>query len=562
MKPTTPNPDRPEPGRDSMLRRRVAALASMRILRLTIAQRLAAGFGVLLVLMTAISILDLTVSSRVGDQLQQVVEVNNPKIDLGYRMLDSISQLGLQARTITLLIDPRQLDAEVRTLEAARTAYQQDEARFVELARAGGSAEEGRLIAAIAESSRKTVPLILRSAKEGGEGGNTEATNTLMLDVRPREAVWRQRLLELIRLEEAESHAAYLRARSTHSQGGTLALGVLLASMLLGAGLGIAITASVKRPIEHAIGVAESIADGRLTSAIDASGRDEVARLLAAMAAMQGRLCGIVAEIRATAGSVHLASREMATGNQDLSHRTEMAAASLEQTASAMSELAITVQANAEAAAQADRLAAAAGGQAARCEGAVDSVAATMDDISLDTRNIASITDMIDTIAFQTNILALNAAVEAARAGEHGRGFAVVAEEVRGLARRCSDGARQIRELVNSSTRTVASGSRLAQEARRAMNDVVASVGEVSAVIEAISTSSREQSVGIGQTSQAVSLLEHATQQNAALVEESAAAAESLKDQAQRLAELVAIFEIEEPAVDAPSEAAADPAAA
>jgi methyl-accepting chemotaxis protein len=249
--------------------------------------------------------------------------------------------------------------------------------------------------------------------------------------------------------------------------------------------------------------------------------------------------------VRSVTDSIHTASTEIAAGNQDLSHRTEQAASSLQQTASSMEQLTGTVKHSADAARQANQLASNASSVAQRGGQVVSQVVSTMEDINSASKKIADIIGVIDGIAFQTNILALNAAVEAARAGEQGRGFAVVAGEVRNLAQRSAQAAKEIKSLIGASVEKVESGSKLVQDAGATMNEIVASVRRVSDIIGEISAAASEQNDGISQINAAVGQLDQMTQQNAALVEQSAAAAASLREQAQRLAQVVATFRLQ-----------------
>jgi aerotaxis receptor len=236
------------------------------------------------------------------------------------------------------------------------------------------------------------------------------------------------------------------------------------------------------------------------------------------------------------------ATSEIAQGNNDLSSRTEQAAASVEETASSMEQMTATVKNNADTAMRANQLSGSASDAAAKGGRAVSDVVATMNDITHSSKKIADIIGVIDSIAFQTNILALNAAVEAARAGEQGRGFAVVASEVRSLAHRSADAAKEIKCLINASVEKVESGSKLVDDAGRTMDDIVSQVKRVSDLIAEISSATNEQSAGIAQVGQAIGHLDQVTQQNAALVEQSTAASESLKQQMTRLAEAVGVF--------------------
>jgi methyl-accepting chemotaxis protein len=309
--------------------------------------------------------------------------------------------------------------------------------------------------------------------------------------------------------------------------------------------LTLANSRSITEPVAHAAAVAESIAAGDLTTPIRHAGRDETAQLLAALGRMQASLGSVVGAVRHSSRDIRTASGEVAAGSADLSARTEQTAGSLQQTASTMEQLTGTVRQSAEAARQASGLAQAAVQAAERGGSVVAQVVATMSEIHSASQRIADIIGVIDGIAFQTNILALNAAVEAARAGEQGRGFAVVAAEVRSLAQRSAEAAKEIKGLIGASVEKVDSGSRLVGDAGTTMTQVVAEVRRVTQVVSEISTAAADQSDGIGQVNGAVGQLDGMTQRNAALVEQSAAAADALQSQAQRLAELVERFRVD-----------------
>ncbi len=301
---------------------------------------------------------------------------------------------------------------------------------------------------------------------------------------------------------------------------------------------------SVCQPLDRAVSVARRIATGDLSQNIVASGEDETANLLKALQAMQASLSKVVGEVRNSADSIKLASTEVANGNQDLSQRTEQTASNLQRTASSMSALTGTVQHSAASAKQADQLASSAAEVAALGGSVVSQVVSTMDEINQSSKKIADIISVIDGIAFQTNILALNAAVEAARAGEQGRGFAVVAGEVRNLASRSAEAAKEIKSLIGASVDRVEAGSKLVTAAGKTMSDIVGSVQRVTDIIGAITQAAAEQSNGIGEVNSTVGELDQMTQQNAALVEQSAAAAESLKQQALNLSKVVGTFRL------------------
>jgi methyl-accepting chemotaxis protein len=302
---------------------------------------------------------------------------------------------------------------------------------------------------------------------------------------------------------------------------------------------------SVQAPIREAERLAARIAAHDLSSDPHVDGRDELSKLLASLLEMQASLRRLVGQVRASTDSINTASAEIAGGNRDLSARTEQTASNLQQAASSMAQLTGTVRQSADSAQQANRLAASAADVAERGGKVVAQVVATMDEISGSSSKIADIIGVIDGIAFQTNILALNAAVEAARAGEQGRGFAVVAGEVRSLAQRSAEAAKEIKALIGASVQKVESGSKLVADAGQTMSEIVGSVRRVSDIIGEISAAAAEQSDGIGQVNAAVTQLDQMTQQNAALVEQSAAAAESLKDQALHVAQALGAFRLQ-----------------
>ena len=304
---------------------------------------------------------------------------------------------------------------------------------------------------------------------------------------------------------------------------------------------------SIDGPVRRCMHMARQIADGNLAPPeghAATARRDVLGELQTALDEMREHLSGVVRGVRESADAVATASTQIASGNLDLSRRTEQQASALEETAASMEELGSTVRLNAGHAQQASELAEGASQVASRGGEVVDQVVSTMQGIQNSAQKIADISSMIDSIAFQTNILALNAAVEAARAGEQGRGFAVVAGEVRSLAQRSAEASREIKGLIGTSVDAATQGATLADQAGHTMHEIVASIRRVSDVVGEISNASREQSLGVSQVGQAVVQIDQATQQNAALVEESAAAADSLKQQADRLVQAVSVFRL------------------
>ena len=316
------------------------------------------------------------------------------------------------------------------------------------------------------------------------------------------------------------------------------------AAVAIGAWCAIFITRSITVPLSGALAVAQKVAAGELTSRVVVEGKDETSALQQALKDMNESLVKTVSDVRNGTETITVASREIASGNADLSARTETQASSLEETASSMEELTSTVKQNADNARQANQLAVSASSVAQQGGKVVAQVVDTMGSIKDSSRKIVDIIGVIDGIAFQTNILALNAAVEAARAGEQGRGFAVVASEVRNLAQRSAGAAKEIKGLIGDSVDKVDAGSRLVDEAGQTMGLIVTSIRQVADIMGEITAATQEQSHGIEEVNQAIAQMDQMTQQNAALVEEAAAAAESMQDQAQKLADAVSIFKL------------------
>ncbi|WP_338770708.1 methyl-accepting chemotaxis protein [Massilia sp. METH4] len=333
----------------------------------------------------------------------------------------------------------------------------------------------------------------------------------------------------------------------------TLAVLAALAALYLGWSLHGAVVA----PLRSATGLARQMAGGDLTASFAASRDNEAGELLAALRQMSINLRSIIGDVRSNFAHIERATNEIAAGNMDLSGRTESQASSLQQTAASMEQLNSTVRQSAGNVADADRLA----GQASEVAGQggelVSQVVSTMDGISASSHRILDIIGIIDGIAFQTNILALNAAVEAARAGEKGRGFAVVASEVRALAQRSASAAKEIKELIDQSIGKVEAGTKLTSSAGAIMAEVIASVAQVKQVMNEISHTASEQSLGIGQVNQAVASIDDITQQNAALVEQAAAAAGELSQQTRCVAQAIAVFKVQKQAGRRPARLAA-----
>ena len=319
-------------------------------------------------------------------------------------------------------------------------------------------------------------------------------------------------------------------------------LGSMLALAALAGYIALTITRAVTVPLNNAVAVAQSVAQGNLVNDFDINSDNEVGQMLRALKTMNDSLRSIVGEVRESIDNISAATRDIAQGNADVSSRLESQASNLEETASSMEELTSTVRQNADNARQANDLVQGAAQAASEGGNVVSQVVHTMGEINEGSRKIVDIIAVIDGIAFQTNILALNAAVEAARAGEQGRGFAVVASEVRNLAQRSASAAKEIKDLINRSVERVESGNQLADKAGLAMGEIQDSVRRITSIMSEIATASAEQGSGIEQINEAVTQMDDMTQQNAALVEQTAAASASLQEQAASLVTAMSIF--------------------
>ena len=343
----------------------------------------------------------------------------------------------------------------------------------------------------------------------------------------------------LYELAVKDSNASYTQAM-------WILFGVMIAVLAVIVTVWLGVRKTLIAPLNRLIDSIRHIAGGDLVKRIDVESDNEMGQLAHSLRHMQGELARTVGEVRQGADAIYSGASEIAMGNNDLSSRTEQQAASLEETAASMEELTATVKQNAENARQASHLALSASETAQKGGKVVDNVVQTMRDITASSQKIADIISVIDGIAFQTNILALNAAVEAARAGEQGRGFAVVAGEVRNLAQRSAQAAREIKSLIEDSVNRVDLGSTLVESAGETMDEIVNAVTRVTDIMGEIASASDEQSRGIDQVGLAVAEMDRVTQQNASLVEESAAAAAALEEQASRLTEAVAVFRIQQ----------------
>ncbi len=503
--------------------------------------RMGLGFAAVLALLLVISAISLMTLTSVRSQLATVVGEDAERLRQSMDMRDLARYQALTLRDVVMQDDPAFKKKELALMKKARSDY--DTIASALTARASEAEVKAALDAAAVALTKIKAPVekaLDRSMSDDVPG----ASEVVREEVRPAQLAHVDAISRLVSaVEEASKRrSAEAAQRSQNALGLIVALAA--AALLSGAAIAWLIQRSITRPLARALELAEAVAAGDLSREVTIDSTDEIGRLLQALRTATGNLGRMLHEVRSNAESVSTASAEIAQGNLDLSQRTEEQASALQQTAATMEQLGATVRNNAGNAKQANDLAHDASDLAVRGGLVVGQVVDKMKGISESSRRISDIIGTIDAIAFQTNILALNAAVEAARAGEQGRGFAVVAGEVRILAKRSADAAKEIKSLIGASVERVEQGTALVDRAGTAMTEVVASIKRVSEIVAEISAASTEQSSGIQQVGDAVGQMDLVTQQNAALVEESAAGAESLKGQAQQLVQAVAVFKL------------------
>ncbi len=519
----------------------------MNLANLSIGKRLALGFAIVCVMLVAMVQLSNSMLARVNQGTHEIVNNRMPKIDATSRMQAEINDIAIALRNMMLSSDTADRQRQREEVVASRQAIDgvlRELDTTVENPKAKDLLRQMRADTERYAAAQETLMGYIVSGADDAARAML-ATEMRPLLVRLKAAVGKQAALQ-----KEISAAAAGQAADTYASTRNLMWALGIAAVALAALVAWWITRSITGPVGQALGVANTVAAGDLTSRIEADTRDEMGELLRALRRMNESLAATVVTVRRGTDIIATAATEVAMGSQDLSSRTEQQASALEETASSMEQLASTVKQNADNARQANTLAGAASDVAARGGDVIARVVGTMDEIRASAGRIGDITSVIDGIAFQTNILALNAAVEAARAGEQGRGFAVVASEVRALAQRSAAAAKEIKELIGESTVKVEAGSQLVGEAGATMREIVDSVRRVTDIMTEISAASVEQSAGIEQINRAVVEMDAVTQQNAALVEQAAAASESMREEARRLSEAVAVFTVNGVAAD------------
>jgi len=509
-----------------------------------IATRLALGFGLVILIGIVIAACSAWEMHKLASQLDQVANDRMVKVSQFSALKDNYNAAALYARNVAIVNDPDFQQGEKKKIAALRAVNAEINSKLKKTIIAPGAIELMKIIDDNREAYNVGIDKVVDMA---GIGQKAEAGVVMTGEVLPLQTLIFKALDDSrTRQDELASNLAKEAMASAATDALTLVVCATL--MLL---IGSTVAWLITRYLSQSLGaepsalseVAARVADGDLSVQLPLRSGDS-SSVMANLARMQAALVKVVSTVRTGSESVSTASFEIAQGNQDLSSRTESQASALEQTAASMEELSSTVKQNADNARQANQLAQNASSVAVKGGEMVAQVVDTMKGINESSRKISDIISVIDGIAFQTNILALNAAVEAARAGEQGRGFAVVATEVRALAGRSADAAKEIKTLISASVERVEHGTGLVDQAGATMTEVVGAIRRVNDIMGEISAASNEQSQGVGQVGEAIQQMDQVTQQNAALVEEMAAAASSLRTQAQDLVGTVAVFKL------------------
>ncbi len=509
---------------------------------LKIATKLIFGFVAVLILTCLLGVFSIIQLTRFNSAADEMGNDLMPSSISGMGMKESVSRMRSQEAQLATAETPELAKTYQERTNEAIEAFRKNHKEFLKNA---DSPEDKKALDELLIAFNAYAQISEKISNLAREGKTQDAVALLRTESSASNRKMRGMLDKIVDAQllagqkaAENSHELFLKAR-------LLIIVAIAISIAIGFIMAIWLARIVSKPLQNAVGLAQSIAAGDLTNKIEAESTCETGQLIRALADMNTSLLNVVTEVRAGTEQINHAATEIASGNLDLSSRTEEQASSLEETASSMEEITATVKHNSENAKQANVLSQTATSIAEKGGTVVSEVVSTMTSINESSKKIVDIISVIDGIAFQTNILALNAAVEAARAGEQGRGFAVVASEVRSLAQRSASAAKEIKELINDSVEKVSQGTRLVDTAGSTMQEVVESVKRVSDIISEITAAGQEQTSGIEQVNQAIIQMDGVTQQNSALVEEAAAAAATLQEQSANLVQVVSVFKLD-----------------
>ncbi len=517
----------------------------MALRNMSIKLRLGLAFGSIILIFMLVSWFAIATLGDAQRNFDSYVSGVSARSSLSHRVREAVDLRAIAARNLVLVARADDIAKEKAIVIDAHREVSDSLNQLKRLGQAPEVSEQARgMIAEIGRIEQAYAPVALNIVDLALKGQSQQAIAQMNEECRPLLAA----LIKVTRAysdyTDAQSARLVNQARDAFISARNLLIGVSLFTLMLSALIAFLLLRAILKPVLEAVRVARTVASGDLTSKIVIQSTNETGQLIAALKDMQDKLADVVGQVRQGSQSVAAASVQISQGNESLSTRTDSQAASLEKTASAMEQLGTTVRQNAENAQQANQLAHSASEVAIKGGDVVTEVVNTMKGINEASKKISDIISVIDSIAFQTNILALNAAVEAARAGEQGKGFAVVAGEVRSLATRSAEAAREIKSLITESVSRVEQGTQVVDIAGDTMREIVGSIQRVSDIMSEISSASAEQSAGVAQIGDAVTKMDQATQQNMTLVEQMLEAATSLRAQSQGLVDTVAVFHL------------------
>ena len=471
----------------------------MRLTNMKIGLRLAMAFGVVLLLLALLSVISLGRMNGLRTQMNSVTRGTHVESALADEMRLAATQQSVRVRNILMLSEPDEIAHESDLLKADVKRYDTSKAKLVKMTQEEQDtlAKKKPVLARIDTNEKEARGLADQVVSMALDNRKFPARMLLVEKANPAQEKWMASIDELVAVNDKLSQAALAESDDNYAMTRNIVIALSIVALLVAAGVGYLVTHSITAPISEAVRVARRVANRDLSVRVNVDTNDETGQLLKALSAMTESLTSVVSSVRSNSDSLSSAATEIASGNSDLSNRTERQASSIQQTASSMDELSSTVKMSASNSTHARQLATDAADKAQRGGEAVSQVVRTMSDITSSAKKIESIISVIDGIAFQTNILARNAAVEAARAGEQGRGFAVVASEVRTLAQRSATAAKEIKTLIGESVNKVGEGTQLVDVAAETIQQIVQSVQHVAGIVSEITSATVEQSAGI-----------------------------------------------------------------